>query len=92
MARQPRFQYPGALYHVMARGNGGDAVFVTDDDRKAFLHRLVTGMEWQLSAYSKGWNRARKRRGHVFQGRYNAVPVNASDADAHYFKALADYV
>lgn len=41
MARQPRFQYPGALYHVMARGNGGEAVFVTDDDRKAFLHRLV---------------------------------------------------
>jgi hypothetical protein len=40
MARQPRFQYPGALYHVMARGNGGEAVFVSDDDRKAFLHRL----------------------------------------------------
>ena len=40
MARQPRFQYPGALYHVMARGNGGDAVVVTDDDRKVFLHRL----------------------------------------------------
>ena len=33
MARQPRFQYLGALYHVMARGNGGDAVFVTDDGR-----------------------------------------------------------
>ena len=30
MARQPRFQYPGALYHVMARGNGGEAVFVTE--------------------------------------------------------------
>jgi len=40
MARQPRFQYPGAVYHVMARGNGGDTVFVTEDDRKAFLHRL----------------------------------------------------
>ncbi len=124
MARQPRFQYPGALYHVMARGNGGEAVFVTDDDRKAFLHRLgqvceshgwkvhawvlmdnhfhllletpqpnlVTGMKWLLSAYSQGWNRARKRRGHVFQGRYKAVPVNASDSDVHYFKALADYI
>jgi REP element-mobilizing transposase RayT len=124
MARQPRFQYPGALYHVMARGNGGEAVFVTDDDRKAFLHRLgqtceshgwkvhawvlmgnhfhllletpqanlVTGMKWLLSAYSQGWNRSRQRRGHVFQGRYKAVPVNASDSDAHYFKALADYI
>jgi len=37
MARQPRFQYPGAVYHVMARGNGDDVVFVTDDDRKAFF-------------------------------------------------------
>lgn len=124
MARQPRFQYPGALYHVMARGNGGEAVFVTDDDRKAFLHRLgqaceshgwkvhawvlmgnhfhllletpqpnlVSGMKWLLSTYSQGWNRARKRRGHVFQGRYKAVPVNTSDSDAHYFKALADYI
>ena len=124
MARQPRFEYPGAVYHVMARGNGGDAVFVTDDDRKAFLHRLgqvceshgwrihawvlmgnhfhllletpqpnlVSGMKWLLSAYSQGWNRARLRRGHVFQGRYKAVPVNATDSDPHYFKALADYI
>lgn len=124
MARQPRFQYPGAVYHVMARGNGGDAVFVTDDDRKAFLHRLgqvceshgwkvhawvlmdnhfhllletpqanlVSGMKWLLSAYSQGWNRARLRRGHVFQGRYKAVPVNSSDSDPHYFKCLADYI
>jgi REP element-mobilizing transposase RayT len=124
MARQPRFQYAGALYHVMARGNGGDAVFVTDDDRKVFLHRLgqvceshgwkvhawvlmgnhfhllletpepnlVSGMKWLLSAYSQGWNRAHMRRGHVFQGRYKAVPVNASDSDTHYFKALVDYI
>lgn len=108
----------------MARGNGGDLVFVTDDDRKVFLHRLgqvceshgwrihawvlmgnhfhllletpqpnlVSGMKWLLSAYSQGWNRARMRRGHVFQGRYKAVPVNASDSDPYYFKALVDYI
>ena len=40
MARQPRFEYAGAVYHVMARGNGGDDVFVTGDDRKSFLFRL----------------------------------------------------
>jgi len=54
MARQPRFQYPGALYHVMARGNGGDAVFVTDDDRKVFLHRLGQVCEshgWKVHAW-----------------------------------------
>jgi len=40
MARPLRFQYSGAVYHVMARGDGGDAVFEADDDRKAFLSRL----------------------------------------------------
>jgi hypothetical protein len=29
MARPIRFQYPGAIYHVMARGDGGKAVFET---------------------------------------------------------------
>ena len=27
MARSLRFQYPGAIYHVMARGDGGKTVF-----------------------------------------------------------------
>jgi hypothetical protein len=54
MARQLRFQDPGALYQVMARGNGGDAIFVTDDDRKAFLHQLgqVCGSHgWKFHAW-----------------------------------------
>ena len=29
MARPLRFQYPGAVYHVMARGDGGKRVFET---------------------------------------------------------------
>ena len=40
MARQPRFEYPNAIYYVMARGNRGEDVFVTEDDRKSFLFRL----------------------------------------------------
>ena len=39
MARPTRFQYPGAVYHVMARGDGGKVVFEKDDDRKAFVFR-----------------------------------------------------
>jgi putative transposase len=31
MARPLRFQYPGAVYHVMARGDGGETVFENDD-------------------------------------------------------------
>jgi hypothetical protein len=40
MAMPLRFQYPGAVYHVMARGDGGKVVFETDDDRLVFLKRL----------------------------------------------------
>ncbi len=40
MTRTLRFQYPGAVYHVMARGDGGKMVFETDDDRLVFLKRL----------------------------------------------------
>ena len=53
---------------------------------------LVTGMKQLLATFSQGWNRARQRHVHVFQGRYKAVPVNGTDSDAHYFKALADYI
>jgi|GEM_PF-1703217 len=40
MQRTLRHLYPGAVYHVMARGDGGKAIFDDDDDRKAFLFRL----------------------------------------------------
>ena len=124
MARSIRFQYPGAIYHVMARGDGGKTVFETDDDRKSFVFRLgqvcgshgwrvhawvlmnnhfhllletpqanlVIGMQWLMGTYSQGWNRARLRRGHVFQGRYKSVPVTGTDADAYYFRIVADYI
>lgn len=124
MARPIRFQYPGAIYHVMARGDGGKAVFETDDDRRSFVFRmgqvceshgwrihawvlmgnhfhllvetpqanLVTGMQRLLGTFSQGWNRARERRGHVFQGRYKSVPVAGTAADASYFRIVADYI
>jgi hypothetical protein len=53
---------------------------------------LVTGMQWLLGTFSQGWNRARLRRGHVFQGRYKSVPVTGTDADAYYFRIVADYI
>lgn len=40
MARPRRFQYPGALYHVMARGDGGKTVLETDDVRLVLLSRM----------------------------------------------------
>jgi REP element-mobilizing transposase RayT len=54
MARKLRIQYPGAVYHVMSRGNQGGAIFQGDSDRKVFLDTLAEGCEktgWRLHAY-----------------------------------------
>ena len=40
MARPLRFQYPGAIYHVVARGAGGKQVFETPADQQDFVARL----------------------------------------------------
>jgi REP element-mobilizing transposase RayT len=36
MARKPRIVYPGALYHVILRGNDGQTIFFDDKDRTRF--------------------------------------------------------
>jgi len=40
MARKPRVHYPGALYHVIARGNHRQDIFLDDQDRTAYLFYL----------------------------------------------------
>ena len=40
MARPLRLEYPGAVYHVVVRGNERRAVFRDDADRKLYLKRL----------------------------------------------------
>ncbi|MBN2161667.1 MAG: transposase [Pontiellaceae bacterium] len=40
MARKPRIEYEGAIYHIMSRGNRGDAIFLDDRDRETFLDTL----------------------------------------------------
>jgi len=37
MARRPRLQFHGAVYHVMSRGNRKAPIFDDDDDRRRFL-------------------------------------------------------
>lgn len=54
MPRQPRIQYPGALYHLVNRGDRREAIFRTDEDRQRFLDTLgeacaKTG--WIVHAY-----------------------------------------
>jgi hypothetical protein len=38
--RSIRIEYPGAFYHVMARGNRREAIFRNDSDRQLFLKTL----------------------------------------------------
>ena len=41
MPRPPRLEFPGALYHVVARGNDRRPVFRDDEDRENYLSRLA---------------------------------------------------
>ncbi len=45
MASPLRIGFPGALYHVTARGNTGKAIYLDDADRPAFLGLLGTVCE-----------------------------------------------
>jgi putative transposase len=54
MARPLRLEYPGALYHVTARGNRREDIYHTDTDRSAFLALLGETCErfgWRCLAY-----------------------------------------
>jgi REP element-mobilizing transposase RayT len=122
MARPLRIEYPGAAYHVMARGNQGGAIFKDDRDRKRFLEtlaeacaktgwqidayvlmgnhyhllvatpggNLVAGMKWLQGTYTQRYNRRHQIFGHLFQGRYKAVVVDAQDAN--YLQVVSTYI
>src|SRR5215471_2662301 len=54
MARKLRVQYPGAIYHLMNRGDRREPIFLDDDDRHLFLKTLAEACEktdWQLQAW-----------------------------------------
>ena len=54
---------------------------------------LSAGMRVMMGAFSQAWNHRHRRRGHVFQGRYKAVPVAGGSAgDGSQFKVVADYI
>ena len=45
MARPLRLVYPGAVYHITARGNERKEIYRTDADRTAFLSILSQAVE-----------------------------------------------
>lgn len=120
MARPLRIEFAGALYHVTSRGDGQEAIYRCDGDRRLFLdvvgavcerfnwaahayclmdnhyHLLVEtpdgnlaqGMRQLNGVYTQAFNRAHRRVGHVFQGRYKAILVQKEA----YLLELARYV
>jgi putative transposase len=54
MARSLRIEFPGAFYHVMARGNRREAIFTDKEDRRYFLKAVseTCGMTgWRVHAW-----------------------------------------
>jgi hypothetical protein len=37
MARKPRIEFAGAVYHIISRGDRGEAIYEGDEDRERFL-------------------------------------------------------
>jgi hypothetical protein len=51
---------------------------------------LVPGMKWFLGTYTMRFNRRHRLFGHLFSGRYKALPVD--DSGTGYLKTVCDYV
>lgn len=54
MARPLRLEFAGAIYHVTARGNAQEPIYLDDGDRDRFLTtlaRVVKRYEWICHAY-----------------------------------------
>ena len=50
---------------------------------------LVAGMQWLQSTYTKRFNAGHREWGHLFQGRYKAIPVEPGTG---YFPVVATYI
>ena len=49
MARPLRIEFPGAFYHVTARGSARQDIFLDNEDRRQFLAVLA----WYLMFYNQ---------------------------------------
>ena len=125
MPRQLRIQYPGALYHITARGDRREEIVHDDGDREMLLAtlaeackktqwevlawvimdnhyhwllrtpkpNLVAGMSWFQGTYTQRYNARHRVWGHLFGGRYKAIPVQPQETGGgDYLKTLMDYI
>ena len=56
MPRKLRLQYPGAMYHLMSRGDRREKIFLNDVDRLDFIKTLAEACQ------KTGWQEDLKRR------------------------------
>jgi putative transposase len=60
MPRKLRIQYPGAMYHVMNRGDRRENIFWDKPDREVFISTLGEACrqtEWQVHTDAEGMPR-----------------------------------
>jgi REP element-mobilizing transposase RayT len=120
VARPLRVEYPGAVYHVISRGNAGEDIFDSKRDREKFLEyigkaaerfsiiihtyclmnnhyhllletpqsNLSVAIHWLNTSYAAYYNIKHERNGHLFQGRFKALLIDA----AEYLKELSRYI
>src|SRR5439155_20539502 len=62
MPRKLRIQYPGAMYHVMSRGDRREKIFLDDIDRQDFIKTLAEACQ-KTGALRKRTRRRPKRCG-----------------------------
>jgi len=55
---------------------------------------LVVGMKWFQGTYTQRFNAMFLRRGHLFQGRYKAIPIQTDPRDGglDYFRQVSTYI
>src|SRR5438034_10818910 len=54
MPRKLRLEFPGAMYHIMSRGDQREDIFLCDVDRYDFLKTLAEACrktDWQVHAF-----------------------------------------
>jgi REP element-mobilizing transposase RayT len=105
----------------MCRGDGREAIFLTDRDRETFIDtlrdvcdrtgwivhayvlmtnhyhlqletpeaNLVAGMKWFQGTYTQRFHARNNTCGHLFQGRYKAIPISGK---RDYFETLSTYI
>jgi hypothetical protein len=62
MPRQVRIEYPGAIYHVMSRGNRRQDIYLDDVDRQDFLKTLAEAEELRRVGWTGGDLAAQRKR------------------------------